>query len=270
MKVALDVLSAAWPETVSYEDLLQRVSECCSSDVKVAVSALDQLLETLTIKGWARIRLSPVFISPADEPIRIDKTIRRAAEISRGEGRDMTFNAWHEPVPLGIVESSLLPELDGTKDRAVLFDLLERYVQEGKIAFERQRMRVTEPLKIEECIAEHVGGMIASLAAQKLLKARSQRCLDELSVTRRMKISALRKMWRSGSGSRTSSAQAKLLPAIGNDPASAPTTETLKHGWLLFSDVAFPICGKMVDRWRVWRRIINRPICHTAFRIRIK
>ena len=170
-KAALEALSAAWPETISHPDLLQRVSERCAlAGIDASAAVCDDLLETLVIKGWARIRLSPVVISPADEPIEIDKTIRRAAEISCSEGRAITFNAWHEPVPLGIVESWLLPELDGTKDEAALFDLLERYVQEGKIAFERQGARIVEPLKIRECIVEHAGRIKAVLTAQKLLK----------------------------------------------------------------------------------------------------
>ena len=171
VKAALETLSAAWPDTVSYCDLLQGVSErCASAGIDAAAGVCNDLLETLVIRGWARIRLSPVVVSPADELIEVDETIRRAAEISRSEGKAMTFNAWHEPVPLGVVESWLLPELDGTRDRAALIDSLERCVQEGKVAFERQGNRIVEPLKIRECAAEHVEGMIATLAARKLLR----------------------------------------------------------------------------------------------------
>jgi len=51
---------------------------------------------------------------------------------------------------------------------------LERYVQEGKIAFERQGARIVEPLKIRECIVEHAGRIKAVLAAPKLLKTPRQ------------------------------------------------------------------------------------------------
>ncbi|WP_445082872.1 hypothetical protein [Chelativorans sp. YIM 93263] len=120
----------------------------------------------LIIKGWARIRLSPVSIAPAGEPLNIDRTIRRTAEILRNEGSATTFNAWHEPVHLGVVDAWLLPELDGTKDQLTLLAALDRCVHEGKVAFERQGAPVVEPSTIRECVAEHVGALTARLAAQ--------------------------------------------------------------------------------------------------------
>jgi methyltransferase-like protein len=170
-KAALDVLSAAWPETLSYEELLRRTSERCKSTGRdVSVATVERLLETLVIKGWARMRLSPVTVDRHDDFISIDKIVRQTAELSRKEGTAMAFNAWHEPVPLGIVDAWLLPELDGSKDRAALIATLERHVAEGNIAFERQGSRVVESGEVRECIAEHVGTIAARLAAQKLLK----------------------------------------------------------------------------------------------------
>ncbi|WP_416208114.1 hypothetical protein [Chelativorans sp. M5D2P16] len=79
-----------------------------------------------------------------------------------------------QPVPLGIIEAWLLPELDGTRDREALLVSLEKHVREGKIAFERQGSRVVDPSKIDECITEHIDTMPARLAAQKLVRVDAQ------------------------------------------------------------------------------------------------
>lgn len=181
MKAALELLSAAWPDTVSYQELVQRTCERCPTAARPSVTAIvDQLLETLIIRGWAKIRLSSVRVARAGDQIDIGKTIRLAAKLSQEEGSAMTFNAWHEPVPLGIVDSWLLPELDGSKDRSALVASLQQRVQEGELAFERQGIRVVDPGDISACVSEHVDAIVARLAALKLLKVAPVQGIDQV------------------------------------------------------------------------------------------
>jgi methyltransferase-like protein/2-polyprenyl-3-methyl-5-hydroxy-6-metoxy-1,4-benzoquinol methylase len=175
-KAAVHALSAAWPETLSYDQILQQAAGVLNTVGKTAVAAkVEDVLEFLVIKGLVRIRPAPVYVAAAEDPIGIDRAIRKTAELSRDEGSAMTFNAWHEPVPLGVVEAWLLPELDGTRDRDALRVVLREWVRQGKIAFERQGTRVVEPVDVEECIAEHLLAMPSRLAASKLVSARVRR-----------------------------------------------------------------------------------------------
>ena len=88
-------------------------------------STVDQLLMSLVTGGVARFRLDPVTAVPAQTPLRLDETIRRAAELARAEGQTHIFNYWHETVWLSPPDLYALPLLDGTRDRdALITDIL--------------------------------------------------------------------------------------------------------------------------------------------------
>ncbi|BCH35342.1 hypothetical protein MesoLjLc_72720 [Mesorhizobium sp. L-8-10] len=170
VKAAVKVLSDSWPETVSYNDLVERTGALLgAASEQELMPVIDELLDHLVIKGLARFRIAPVRIGErAEGRIAIEPAIRRAAEISRDCAIPAIFNRWHEPVPLGLVATLLLPELDGSHDRADLERALQDHVRSGKVRFERGGEPVREAGEISKCIAEHVDATMRQLLEAKL------------------------------------------------------------------------------------------------------
>jgi len=124
-KVAFDVLTEHWPWTVAHQELVDAVAAALDSVGLTSRGELaahvDNLVMALILQGRARFRLEPVSAATASQPPRLDETVRRMAELSRGEhGGASTFNRWHETVTLSPLQAHLLPLLDGTRDRETL------------------------------------------------------------------------------------------------------------------------------------------------------
>jgi methyltransferase-like protein/protein-L-isoaspartate O-methyltransferase len=170
VKAALKVLSEGWPETVSYNNLLERTGTLLGSvSEQDLTSRIDELLDHLVVKGLAQFRVTPVQIGKqAEGRIAIEPAIRRAAEISRNGVGSMIFNAWHEPVPLSPVGALLLPQLDGSRDRADLEKTLHDHVGLGHVRFERGGEPVREAAEVSKCVAEHVEATMRQLFEAKL------------------------------------------------------------------------------------------------------
>lgn len=128
VKRAIDLLTEAWPSTISRSELVAQVQATLdqASAVPQATleSALDELMEFLVLRGMARIRLTPVPIGPADRGNpRIDACVRRM--IAALDGSDaFVANAWHESVELTAAERKLYPKMDGSLDQEALIRLL--------------------------------------------------------------------------------------------------------------------------------------------------
>ena len=92
------------------------------------------------------------------------------ARLSQREADASTFNHWHETVPLSAVERWLLPELDGSRDRNALADLLLVHVAEGRVSFLKDGQPVTGEAQLAACALEHVDLMLQRLRQVKLLR----------------------------------------------------------------------------------------------------
>lgn len=127
-KLALQMLTEAWPMTLTRQDLLLGVegSPQANEPLPRAIleAAIDELLEVLILRGIARIRLAPVRVAAlcGDRP-RIDPAVRRMTAALAGED-SYVANAWHETIQLSSVERELFPFMDGSLDRVALERLL--------------------------------------------------------------------------------------------------------------------------------------------------
>lgn len=171
VKHAIDGLARAWPETLSRSDLIAEVRKhgLALPDQQLT-TAVDDLLEQLIMRDLAKYRLAPVQLPRAGETPEIESRTRRFVALSGQDNEAGAFNVWHETVPLSLVERWLLPELDGTRDRAALVESLQAHVQAGRVVFTRDGQAV-ETSEIAACAAEHVDLMLARLPQLKLLKA---------------------------------------------------------------------------------------------------
>ena len=92
------------------------------------------------------------------------------ARLSQHDADASTFNQWHETVPLSVVERWLLPELDGSRDRQALADLLLTHAAQGRVSFLQQGQPVTGEAQLAAAALEHVDMMLSRLPLLKLLR----------------------------------------------------------------------------------------------------
>ena len=173
VKVALDALSARWPWTLSREELLDAVRARLGSDgIDPAANVearIDGLLEVLILQGHVRYRLDPVLPEPASAPWRLDEPVRRMAELTCGDAEALTFNSWHELLPLSPVDRHLLPLVDGTRDRAALVEALLAIARQDLIRFQPDGKPSGEA-ELRDAIEEQIDTMPRRLAEMKLVR----------------------------------------------------------------------------------------------------
>ena len=168
----MDKLTAAWPCTVAYAELLAGVR----ADLQPALpgeqsqTLLDDLLEHLVTRGLAKYHLTPVHVAGNSATPSVDAQVRNMARLSQHEADASTFNHWHETVPLTTVERWLLPELDGSRDRQALVDLLLTHVAAGRVSFFKDGQQIVDEAAVAACALEHVELMLARLPQVKLLR----------------------------------------------------------------------------------------------------
>jgi methyltransferase-like protein/2-polyprenyl-3-methyl-5-hydroxy-6-metoxy-1,4-benzoquinol methylase len=174
IKAALDALTARWPGTLSWQELVDAVrARLVSSGLNPRdnlADHIDGLLEVLILQGQARFRLDPVSPGPAQSPLRLDETARRMAELTRSENDASTFNLWHETLILSPVDRHLLPLLDGTRDRDELVEALLAIDREKPIRIERDGNQVSGEAELRDALAEHIDAMPQHLAEMMLLR----------------------------------------------------------------------------------------------------
>jgi methyltransferase-like protein len=175
IKAALDALTARWPSTMSWRELVHEVqARLVSAGLHPSdrlSEHIDGLVEVLILQGQARFRLDPVVIEPAQEPLRLDVTARRMAELTRSERDACTFNLWHETLMLSSMDRHLLPLLNGTRDRNALVEALVATDRENPIRIERDGKPVSRDGEVRDVLAEHIDAMPQRLAEMMLLRA---------------------------------------------------------------------------------------------------
>ena len=73
-------------------------------------------------------------------------------------------------MPLDRVMCTLLPAMDGTRDRAALIDLLEREALAGRLSFTRGEQPVADAASIREIATEQLPGVLAAMARLGILE----------------------------------------------------------------------------------------------------
>lgn len=173
IKAALDELSAAWPWTLSRQDLVDAVTARLTSAGLTASANVeehvDNLMGTLVLQGQARYRLDPVQPDSVPAPLQLDEMARRMAELTSDEEIPATFNPWHETETLSTVDRRLLPLLDGTRDRDAIVEALVRRFEDEAIPLEHNGELVSGD-GLRDALTEYVDDAPQRLVEMKLLR----------------------------------------------------------------------------------------------------
>jgi SAM-dependent methyltransferase len=144
IKAALDALTAAYPWTMSRDELVEavhaRLAGAGLQPSDTLPQHMDDLIGTLILQGQCDFRLAPV-APRGDNALRLDDAVRRMAALEQSPGEASTFNAWHETVMLTPLDRHALALLDGTRDREALVAALLNAVRgEGENSAELAAM----------------------------------------------------------------------------------------------------------------------------------
>jgi methyltransferase-like protein/2-polyprenyl-3-methyl-5-hydroxy-6-metoxy-1,4-benzoquinol methylase len=173
VKASLEELNARWPSTLSRQELIDAVhARLEAAGIQPAANpqeSVDDLLAFLIARGQVRYRLDPVLLEPPSAPPRLDETVRRMAELARGNADAWTFNAWHETVQLSHVDGYVLPLLDGTRGRDALVEALLEFDREDLVRFERDGQRLSGQ-ELRTVAAQYVEDMPQRLVSMKLFR----------------------------------------------------------------------------------------------------
>ena len=164
---ALAALSHRWPSTATADEL---IDAACSDDAPreaVASAVLNSLFRLMTA-GMLQLSTVPVHAGRADATHPLGWSLARA---DAGRGAAETVSLHHVPVPLDGPSRTLLPLLDGTRDRAALVQCVLELMNQGSIVLQHDGEAVADPEVTRKAVTELVDSTIARLASNALLSA---------------------------------------------------------------------------------------------------
>ena len=163
---ALELLTAAYPQSRTPEDLARMAADSVQGDAGAAAADIRDALFKMVLIGMADISTEA---SAAADAVAVKPKATLLARTDAQDGCAWTTNGRHEVVPLTIVMQVLLPLLDGTNDRATLEDALARAVADGRTILQRAGQTLTEPGELKAAGVEHVEAALTQLATAGLL-----------------------------------------------------------------------------------------------------
>lgn len=171
-KRAIDLLTQAWPSTLSRGELIGQVEASPGiGEVTrdVLETAIDELL-WLVLRSRVRIGAAPVCVgTTAGARPCLDPLVRRMAS-ALGEEDTQVANAWHESVELSAAERVLYPLMDGSRDRDALIRLLVEHVPLGGVSVLGGQAAVETAGGIDRAASACVDRMLASLREKAVLQ----------------------------------------------------------------------------------------------------
>jgi methyltransferase-like protein len=173
IKATLDALSDRWPWTLSRDELVDAVQTRLRSagltPNETLPDVVDSLMGALIMQGQVQYRLEAVQPDTGKpEPLQIEETVRRMAELTAGLPEATTFNRWHETLELSPLDRRLLPLLDGTRDNAALAQGLLAGLRADPIEVDGRQL--TDQEELAAVVTEYVDTLPERLTEMKLVR----------------------------------------------------------------------------------------------------
>jgi methyltransferase-like protein len=174
LKTAMAYLGEIWPRAVRFSELLATTRELLQLSPNPDMERHEQDVQMLGqcvlggyTSGGRLVELStqpPRFTSTvSDRPV-----VSPLARLQARSGHHLT-NLRHETVMVDDVGRRLAEQLDGSRDRQALRDLLVELVLSEQLDVEAEGQPVREPEKVREIAAQTVEQQLAELARHALL-----------------------------------------------------------------------------------------------------
>ena len=171
-KVAMTHLRAVWPQAIHFNDLLIAARTQLGLDPSPEKSAIDaQALAANLLKAYAySSNLIELHVYPARFTTEVSERPVASpwARLQADEPGQIT-NLRHERVELDEMGRFLLRHLDGTRDRAALFEGMAKPLREGTLVVRQNDQPVEDPAQAEAVLAEELDINLQWLAHAALL-----------------------------------------------------------------------------------------------------
>ncbi len=167
VKTALFVLSEAWPRSIHFPALWERVRTALGYDESEPAEPLREALLRCYLSNLIELQSLPHrFATEAGErPV--------ASPLARIQARDneRVTNLRHRSVELGAFDRLVLRHLDGTRDRQALLDQVAALVESDEFSIQQNDEPIRDPGRIREILSAELGPCLARLAGSALLTA---------------------------------------------------------------------------------------------------
>lgn len=164
-------LNTAWPGTVAVAALIEDAQAQKGADKQAAATAVLQAVQHLVIIGAVRIRLHA--IKPqrqSEDSPSLPMAMRQLAKLKKDKAVPISlYNVWHEPLEdQNVVETLLLPLLDGKHTRQALTAAVLAGAQRGELNFLRDGKPITDADAIATAAAEHTEAALKRMSERAL------------------------------------------------------------------------------------------------------
>jgi methyltransferase-like protein len=159
---AVEKLAARHPASAAVSDLVDDNATpaeremVCEAILRMGLSGLCTLMSEPV----------PAATKEARKPVAI-----RLARTDAQTGEAATTNLRHERLAFDALAQFVLPLLDGTRDAAAIAELVVEAAKTGRLNFERDGARITDPGQQSAIAGEQVRNLIANLRLAALLEA---------------------------------------------------------------------------------------------------
>ena len=174
-KAALICLSARWPGTLFFPDLVREARALLERESASAPAArpdfeadsrtLAESMLPCVCKWLVELHAHELPLAPMPEA---QPQACPYARLQAGRGNIVT-NRRHEQVTLESFDQHLLPLLDGKSERPALVEKLTRLVGDGSLAVGVEGENVQDPVRVREIMAGQLDGKLRQFAQWALL-----------------------------------------------------------------------------------------------------
>ncbi len=166
VRAALTVLSEAWPSTLSFDELLERVRALLGGFQPNDQALLDELLVKGFCGGMIRIRINPVRIADLKEEKLLAFAPTRLQAL--GDQNEAT-TSWHNTIRINDLQRVIIGLLDGQTTRAQVLDAIIAKCIKGQWTIGNQGVPVTDPLQMRALIEPVFPGALLELQKSGIL-----------------------------------------------------------------------------------------------------
>ncbi|HVL11243.1 MAG TPA: class I SAM-dependent methyltransferase [Gemmata sp.] len=165
MKAAMRALSRRWPATAAFEELAREVTEMLGREPDDRDELATGLLSTYLSSDLLEILAHPIpEVAAGNRPAAL-AVIR--ARLAAGETGVTTRR--HEHYRTSELDRKLIPQLDGTRDRAALAAAMADLALAGQLRVERQGRPLTDPAELRQAVGEVLDKRLEDYARLALL-----------------------------------------------------------------------------------------------------
>ncbi len=172
-KAGLMILRENWPHALDFDTLSDAATKRLNETQILKGKPTEQnrqmlatdLLQSYTanvieLRTWQGDFVRKVSERPKASPL---------AAYQIGQGESSVVSLRHEQVPADPLTQHLIPLLDGTRDRATLFDRMSEMIINGTLKAQQDNQQIKDPEMIRKSLEEDIERRLAYLAGAALL-----------------------------------------------------------------------------------------------------